>query len=144
MGFAPTTSRSKRPVPVINVTPLIDVVLVLLIVFLVVAPLPEPAVDVSLPTIAPGEVAPEASESQIVLFLRRDGTVTLDEVPVSDAELSEDLAAMLRSRRDKLVFFQADPSARYGRAVEVMDLARAAGVETLGTVVGSHEGGRER
>jgi len=123
----------------INVTPLVDVVLVLLIIFMVVAPLlaakipiriPEQEKDVEPPT----EVDP--SNKQIVLQLRKSGdgvAITINDATVSQAELASTLDSYFAGRKDKILFFDATDDVPYGPAVEIMDVVRDEGL-ILGVV----------
>ncbi len=99
----------------INVTPLVDVVLVLLIVFLLVAPLLDAQLGVALPTNerATEEAVPE--DAQIVIDLTREGEGLLDGRVMDDEELRSALRERLRYRPERIVFFRGDPLARYGR-----------------------------
>jgi biopolymer transport protein ExbD len=132
-------SRGGRVAPVINVTPLVDVVLVLLIIFMVIAPLLEKELVVHLPTAQMAEESPQ-NDAQIVLELGPDGRVQVNGQDVPRVRLEERVRQLLAPRREKVVFFQADDAARYGDAVAVLDAARGAGAETIGTVLANPAG----
>jgi biopolymer transport protein ExbD len=127
--------RRIAPKANINVTPLVDVVLVLLIVFLVIAPALEPQLGVVLPESRPQAAPTPPSDAQIVIVLTESGEAVLDGAPMTDEQLVLELHARLRPRRDRTVFFRGHPQARYGRAVAVLDIARDAGATVLGAVV---------
>jgi biopolymer transport protein ExbD len=132
MGIA-TQSRGRRPAPLINVTPLIDVVLVLLITFMVVAPSLEPNLDVGLSAVVHD---PEATvPDQLLLELNADGSVLLSGESVERADLHDRLAGALAHRDERILFFRAHPESVYGDVVSVLDVARTAGAENIGTVV---------
>jgi len=123
----------------INVTPLVDVVLVLLIIFMVVVPLLDAQLDVSLPT---ERVAPAALEDrrQIVVYLTADRRVRLNDIEVPRDRVAGLLRDALRQSREKVVFFRADADVEYGDAVSLMDVAKGAGARTIGTVLTRSEG----
>ena len=117
--------------PDINVTPLVDVVLVLLIIFMVIVPLVERSLSVATPPMQETE-APEVSDDQLVLEVLADGTVRQNQEPVAPADLDARLKAALARRREKVVFFTADDAANFERAVAALDAAKAAGARTIG------------
>jgi len=118
--------------PVVNVTPLVDVVLVLLIVFMVVAPLLERELGVRLPATRTVERPPD--QAQVVLAVEADGAVRLNGAPVGVDELPARLAPLV-APRGAVVFFQAAEDVRYGDAVRVLDVARGAGAREIATVL---------
>ncbi len=120
--------------PVINVTPLVDVVLVLLIIFMVVTPLLEKELPVNLPSVASAE-APPTQMDPIVLWVKEGGEIRLNDNPVELAQLQGRIGELLARRDDRTVFFRADPDALYRDCVTAMDTAKAAGAETIGTVL---------
>ena len=123
----------KRVRPVMNITPLVDVVLVLLIIFMVVTPLLTKQLWLNVPP-RPEENSPPPPPDAVpplVLTVERDGVTKVNGEVISRAELAPRLVRMLNARPDKVVFFDADSTMEYGHALEVMDLVRGGGVETL-------------
>ncbi len=118
----------------INVTPLVDVVLVLLIIFMVLTPLLIRELELAIPRKAEAMPPPAAAEPQVVLRFARDRTVTLNDEPVALGRLGPRLRDLYAARRDKVLFLDADDDANYGEAVRVMDVCREAGVATIGLV----------
>ena len=118
----------------INVTPLVDVVLVLLIIFMVLTPLVLREMKLAVPRRAEVSLPPEVAAQQVVLRYGRDRRVLVNDEAVPLAELEQRLRAVYAARRDKVTFFDVEDDANYGESVRVMDVARAAGVETIGVV----------
>ena len=116
----------------INVTPLVDVMLVLLVIFMVVTPLLRREVPVDLPVAATSQDAD--APAQVTLSATAEGTVLLDGQPVAEGELAERVRAAMESRADRTLFLAADRSLPYSRVVDLMDACRAAGVERIGVV----------
>ncbi|MFP4040500.1 MAG: protein TolR [Desulfosudaceae bacterium] len=115
----------------INVTPLVDVMLVLLIIFMVAAPMMIHGVDVSLPETSAAPV-PAGDEDRLVISVTADQQVHINQTPVKTSFLREKLAAIMENRADQQVFLKADKEVAYGFVVSVMGEIKAAGVDQLG------------
>jgi biopolymer transport protein ExbD len=135
MAFDLASSGKRQRRPQMNVTPLVDVVLVLLIIFMVVTPMMTRRfwVDVPVKEEQPAPPPPGAPV-QLVLRLARDGTLRLNQEEIAAAELKGRLERVFGARSDRVLFFDADPKAPYGRAVEAMDLARGGGALTIAVI----------
>ncbi|WP_419788032.1 protein TolR [Pseudodesulfovibrio sp.] len=116
----------------INVTPFVDVMLVLLIIFMVTAPLMTQGVEVDLPVTKTVRNLPQDSE-HLVLTVKKDGTIYLDEYAVQPDQLTEHLKQLV-SKQKKQLFLRADKEVAYGLVVRVMGDVKAAGIDRLGIV----------
>ena len=116
----------------INVTPFVDVMLVLLIIFMVTAPMMMQGVDVQLPEATAAPIA--AEENLLIVTVDREQNVFINDFQVDVAFLGEKLKHILRGRLEKSVFLKADKDIPYGIVVRVMSEIKAAGVEKLGMV----------
>jgi biopolymer transport protein TolR len=113
----------------INIIPLVDVMLVLLIIFMVTAPLSIGGINVNLPTsrAAPGKV----SEDRIVLSVTKSGDFYVDKLQLSQESLPERLKAMFEFRENKDLYIRADRDVPYGRVIDAMSAARVAGISKM-------------
>lgn len=116
----------------INITPLVDVVLVLLIIFMVMTPSLLKETDVTVPEKADVQMAAPTTADQLVVSISREGRIAINREPVLESQLIPRIHDLMASRSDKLVFFDIDDDAPYGDVVHVMDVCRGAGVKTLG------------
>jgi biopolymer transport protein ExbD len=117
----------------INVTPMVDVMLVLLIIFMVVTPMLQKGVSVDLAKVNNPEQMPDADkEDALIVAVMRDGKIYFGNDQIAPDQLTEKVKDKLTNRPDKRVYIRADARAKYGSVVEVVDNVRAAGVDQLG------------
>lgn len=116
----------------INVTPFVDVMLVLLIIFMVTAPLMTQGVEVDLPTTKTVRSLPQDAD-HLVLSIKKDGSIFLDEYKVEGGELEDHLKRLVASQKKQL-FLRADKEVAYGTVVQVMGEIKSAGIDRLGIV----------
>jgi len=122
----------KRPLSEINVTPFVDVVLVLLIIFMVTAPMMQQGIDVDLPETE--SVALRMPDEPLILTVKKNNTYFIGATEVPLAELEEKLQHIFEGRGSKELFLRADQAASYGTVAKAMAAARKAGATQLGMV----------
>jgi biopolymer transport protein TolR len=120
-----------RPLAEINVVPLVDVVLVLLIIFMITAPLMLRGIDIDLPKSSVNTIKPE---DRVVVTVARDRAVYLDKERVARVMLDNRLTKLAREKPDVTLYLRADRDVPYGAVVEVMDAVKRAGIDRLGMV----------
>jgi biopolymer transport protein TolR len=133
MAFQRQSSDPFDHLADINVTPLVDVMLVLLIIFMVTAPMLHQGISVALPKTATTNLQSRL-EDPIVLSISRDGLYYINETPVARGLLKDRLHAILRGRKEKAVLLKADRSLSYGTVIETLDLLNRMGIESLGMI----------
>jgi biopolymer transport protein ExbD len=136
MGMDIQTGPKRSVRPSMNVAPLVDVVLVLLIIFMVITPLLTKQQTVNVPNKPEDKTEPppppdSKAEPQIVLWVDTDGKAHINKDPVEDAELATRLRRVFAARKDQTLFFDASNDAPFGRALQVIDTARGAGLLTI-------------
>ena len=126
----------------INVTPMVDVMLVLLIIFMVITPMLQKGVSVDLARTNNPVAMPDADkEDALLVAINRDGKVFFGTDQIVPDQLTNKMKERLANRTDKRVFIKADARARYGNVVEVVDNVRSAGVDQLGLLTEQRKSG---
>jgi len=125
----------------INVTPMVDIMLVLLIIFMVITPLLQKGVSVDLAkTKNPREMREADRDDAVVVAITRDAKIWLGADQMTKDQLGTKIRDVLVSKVDKTVYVKSDRRARYGEVVDVVDIVRTAGVDTLGLLTTRVEG----
>jgi biopolymer transport protein TolR len=133
-AFSGPSPEQEDPVLAeINVTPLVDVMLVLLIIFMITAPMLHQGIEVALPQ-ADSETLPMRVDDPLVLSINLDGLVYVQSDPVHPSQLVERLLPLLESRQEKSVFLKGDRELAYGKVIEVLDILHRGGITQIGMV----------
>ncbi len=117
----------------INVTPLVDVMLVLLISFMITAPMLHQGVEVALPE-SQAETLPLREDDPLILSVTRDGLVYVRDEPIHPSQLVERLAPLLRAKGDRSLLLKGDRDLAYGKVMEVLDVLERGGIDQVGLV----------
>jgi len=126
-------NRRSSLISQINVVPFVDVMLVLLVIFMITAPMMSKGVDVDLPRTKTVHTLPQESE-RLVLSVQKDRTIHLDEYEVKIGELEKYLQKVLKDKQDDFVYLRADHEVTHGFVVKVMSAVRSAGIRRMGVV----------
>ncbi len=125
--------KSPGAVADINVTPMVDIMLVILIIFMVITPMLQKGVSVDMAKAAnPRSMADAEKEDAVLLAVTRDGKIFLGTSPVVLGDVTTQVKDLISGRLDKTVYIKSDARAKYGDVVKVIDNVRAAGVDSLG------------
>jgi TolR protein len=134
MAFSMIPGGDEEPLLAdINVTPLVDVMLVLLIIFMIAAPMLHQGVEVNLPE-ADADELPLRVEDPMVLSLNKQGLVFIRDQPVHPSQLVDRLQPLLEARGDNSVFLKGDKDLPYGKIIEVLDVLHQGGITHVGLV----------
>jgi biopolymer transport protein TolR len=126
------SSQRDATISQINVTPLVDVMLVLLVIFMVTAPIIQQGVQVNLPQAKAGAIP--GTEELLVVTIAKNGRVYLNDNPMNAGELGNKLRAIRKLQADKQVYLRADQDVRYGLVMKTIAEIKQAGIERLGMV----------
>jgi len=122
----------RRALSQINVTPFVDVMLVLLVIFLVTAPMMESGIDVNLPEVASGPIT--SAEEPIVVTIDKTGAVIINKRRIEISELDRKLQAVFQRRTDRVVYLRADAAVSYGHVAKAMAEIRKSGISKIAMI----------
>ncbi len=126
------SNSAEKPVSDINVTPFVDVVLVLLIIFMVTAPMLQMGIDVNLPRVKARSI--DVNEEELVLTINNKKEISINKYKTTISDLRSKLESIFESRIDREIFMRADKNVPYGFVVQVMSEVRKAGIDKLGMI----------
>jgi biopolymer transport protein TolR len=132
MGLSPSSGKSRTTLSEINVTPFVDVMLVLLVIFMVTAPLMQQGIEVDLPRTSSSGV--EVNEDPLILVISAKAVISIGNQKIELSSLKDKLQAIFRTRKNKQIYIQADRHVDYGIVAETMAEIRNAGVFNIGLV----------
>ena len=127
----------------INVTPMIDVLLVLLIIFMVIAPITPKGLEALVPQPAPpGQQTTLAEARTVVVSINRDRSMLINQEPTTETTLGPRLEEIFKTRAERVVFVKGDPDLEYRDVAKVIDIAKGAGIDRVGLMTAKIEGGQ--
>lgn len=138
MAFSFNSDR-KAAMSEINVTPLVDVMLVLLIIFMVTAPMMQEGVSVELPQAKGAPIAKEQQTEEIIISVSDKGNIFVNDVPVKEESLPARVAEASKDKPAREVYLRADKTVPYGTVVRIMGALKAAGIANLGMITTPQE-----
>ena len=131
MGMQTNGGKDRRLLSEINITPLVDVTLVLLIIFMVTTPMLQSGTDVQLPT---AQTSQMKEEERITLTVTRDSRILVNNEEVPRKDLETHLKSMTGSGKERVLYLRGDARVPYGFVIDVMDAIKSSGIETVGMI----------
>lgn len=138
------SAAAQRPEPEINVTPLVDVVLVLLIIFMVITPLTPKGLETLVPQPPPPNAPPPppGQDRTVVIIINKDRSMMLNTEPINEDRLGSRLEEVFKTRAERVVFVKGDPDLEFRDVAKAIDIAKGAGIDKVGLMTPKIEAGQ--
>jgi biopolymer transport protein ExbD len=131
---------SKGPKADINMTPMIDVLLVLIIIFMVITPLTPHGLEALVPQPPPPNTKPNLSDQRtVVIVIEKDGSIKINQDPVQESNLQQRLEEIFKTRAERVVFVKGDPDLEFAPVARAIDIAHGAGIDKVGLMTPKSE-----
>jgi biopolymer transport protein TolR len=140
--MAMTTGGGKGPKSDINMTPMIDVLLVLIIIFMVITPLTPHGLEALVPQPPPPNQKQNLSDLRtVVIVIEKDGSLKINQDPVAEDKLGDRLTEIFKTRAERVVFVKGDPDLEFAPVARAIDIAHGAGIDKVGLMTPKSEAG---
>jgi biopolymer transport protein TolR len=141
--MAMTTGSGHGPKSDINMTPMIDVLLVLIIIFMVITPLTPHGLEALVPQPPPPNAKPNQSDLRtVVIVIEKDKSMKINQDPVDEANLGTRLEEIFKTRAERVVFVKGDPDLEFASVAKAIDIAHGAGIDKVGLMTPKSEAGQ--
>jgi biopolymer transport protein ExbD len=141
--MAMAVGGGKGPKADINMTPMIDVLLVLIIIFMVITPLTPHGLEALVPQPPPPNQKPNLSDQRtVVIVLEKDGSIKINQDPVQESNLQQRLEDIFKTRAERVVFVKGDPDLEFAPVARAIDIAHGAGIDKVGLMTPKSEAGQ--
>ena len=138
--MAMSVGGSKGPKADINMTPMIDVLLVLIIIFMVITPLTPHGLEALVPQPPPPNTKPNLSDQRtVVIVIEKDGSIKINQDPVQESNLQQRLEEIFKTRAERVVFVKGDPDLEFAPVARAIDIAHGAGIDKVGLMTPKSE-----